>query len=235
METQYLQLNYKTGNFFHKIKEAKEGYEHTVTEFDGKRFESYRKEYNRPLKGTLTSVGVNAQKFGTSITLSIRDEENGVTYVPQVNLHDKWKNIAGDYTESLIRKLPNLNKGDQVEFGAYKFTPDDSKYERRGVYFKVNGEKVKDAIFPSYYKEGELVENEIPAVRWEKKAFGDGMEPNAQDQIERNKYLEQFLKKEIDRLEYKKGEENPVETEKEIKPVSPEEAFGVGEEDDLPF
>lgn len=227
MNKNYLQLDFTSGNFFSYSGQEKEGYEKHVS---SKGNESYRKWYNKGITGKLDSVSIYDGKFGQQISMNIKDGDE-VYYVP-VEIADQRGNVA-TYAESLIKLLPALNKEDNVEVRGYNFVPEGEKYAKIGMSIKVNGEKVKGQLTNAYYKDGNLVDGDIPAIEWKKNALGKN-KPSATSLEAKDDYLLEVLKVQTDRLKWagsNSSNETPTqkETPKAKEPVSNDEP------DDLPF
>lgn len=243
MTKNYLQLEFGSGLFFEYSKEEKQGYDkHTSTQGNV----SYRKYYKEGITGVLESVSIYEGKFGNQISMNIKNGED-VYYVP-VDIADQKGNVD-TYAESLIKFLPQLEKGMNLSVRGYNFTPDGEKYAKIGISFSVNGEKIKSEMTNAYInKKGDLVEGNIPAITWKKDALGKN-KPTAVSLEAKNDYLLEVLKVQTDRLKWVQGEQSntptpqpKAETPSNTVPQgSPKEAFepatNVKQEDyqDLPF
>jgi len=224
----YLQLEFGSGMFFDYSKDEKEGHEkHTSSKGNV----SYRKYYKEGVSGVLESVSIYEGKFGNQISMNIKDGDN-VYYVP-VDIADQRGNVD-TYAESLIKLLPLLNKGDKVTVRGYNFTPDGEKYAKIGISITANGEKLKSAMTNAYYKDGNLVAGDIPAIAWKKDALGKN-KPTAVSLEAKDDYLLESLKAQTERLKWVSGEQQetppqPVSTpaaenKKELPKATPEQAF----------
>lgn len=243
MTKNYLQLEFGSGLFFEYSKEEKQGYDkHTSSQGNV----SYRKYYKDGITGVLESVSIYEGKFGNQISMNIKDGDT-VYYVP-VDIADQKGNVD-TYAESLIKFLPQLEKGMNLSVRAYNFTPDGEKYAKIGISFSVNGEKIKSEMTNAYInKEGNLVEGDIPAITWKKDALGKN-KPTAVSLESKNDYLLEVLKVQTDRLKWvqEKQTSNTASQPKAEAPKntvpqgSPAEAFPLAtnfkemEHDDLPF
>jgi len=240
MTKNYLQLEFGSGLFFDYSKDEKQGYEkHTSTKGNV----SYRKYYKEGVSGVLESVSLYEGKFGSQISMNIKNGDD-VYYVP-VDIVDQKGNVD-TYAESLIKFLPQLEKGINISVRGYNFTPEGEKYAKIGISISVDGEKLKSQMTNAYIsKEGTLVEGDIPALTWKKDALGKN-KPTAVSQEAKNDYLLQVLKVQTDRLKWVSngGENNSTPAPKAEKPLptpSPSEAFEPAtnfnekEHDDLPF
>jgi len=245
MTKNYLQLEFGSGLFFEYSKDEKQGYDkHTSTQGNV----SYRKYYKEGVSGVLESVSIYEGKFGNQISMNIKNGDD-VYYVP-VDIADQKGNVD-TYAESLIKFLPQLEKGMNISVRGYNFTPDGEKYAKIGISFSVDGEKVKSEMTNAYInKEGVLVEGDIPAITWKKDALGKN-KPTAVSLEAKNDYLLEVLKVQTDRLKWVQGEQAKqesapqpkAETPKNAVPIaSPAQAFEPAKSfapdnthDDLPF
>ena len=237
MTKNYLQLEFGSGLFFEYSKEEKQGYDKHVSTAGNV---SYRKYYKDGVSGILESASIYDGKFGKSISMNIKNGDD-VYYVP-VDIADQKGNVD-TYAESLIKFLPQLEKGMNVSVRGYNFTPEGDKYAKIGISVSVNGEKLKATMTNAYYnKEGELVSGDIPALVWKKDALGKN-KPSAVSQEAKNDYLLTILKKQTDRLKWVQGEstQQPQQTEapkNAVPTATPEQAFEAPKpqaENRLPF
>ena len=237
MTKNYLQLEFGSGLFFDYSKEEKQGYEKHVST---KGSTSYRKYYKDGITGILESVSIYEGRFGNQISMNIKKGDD-IYYVP-VDIADQKGNVD-TYAESLIKFLPQLEKGMNVSIKGYNFTPEGDKYAKIGISVSVDGEKLKANMTNAYYnKEGELVSGDIPPLVWKKDALGKN-KPSAVSQEAKNDYLLSVLKEQTDRLKWVQGEltqETPKqETPKNAVPTAtPEQAFEPTNnkpKDELPF
>jgi len=237
MTKNYLQLEFGSGLFFEYSKEEKQGFDkHTSTKGNV----SYRKYYKDGVTGVLESVSIYEGKFGNQISMNIKNGDD-VYYVP-VDIADQKGNVD-TYAESLIKLLPQLNKGINILVRGYNFTPEGDKYSKIGISVSVDGEKLKSKMTNAYYKGADFVEGDIPAIVWKKDALGKN-KPTAVSQEGKNDYLLQVLKEQTDRLKWVQNTQsnNNQQTQAPKIPVaSPEQAFEPAtdfteeEHDDLPF
>jgi hypothetical protein len=227
MNKNYLQLEFSTGLFFIYSKDEKQGFDkHTSTKGNV----SYRKYYKDGVTGILESVSIYEGKFGNQISMNIKNGDD-VFYVP-VDIADQKGNID-TYAESLIKLLPNLEKGQEVTVRGYNFIPEGDKYSKIGISISSNGEKLKAALTNAYVnKEGEAVDGDIPALVWKKDALGKN-KPSAVSQEAKNDYLLNVLKVQTDRLQWVKDGATP-QTEAP-KNATTAQAFEKEVEDSLPF
>ena len=237
MTKNYLQLEFGSGLFFDYSKEEKQGYEKHVST---KGSTSYRKYYKDGITGILESVSIYEGRFGNQISMNIKKGDD-IYYVP-VDIADQKGNVD-TYAESLIKFLPQLEKGMNVSIKGYNFTPEGDKYAKIGISVSVDGEKLKANMTNAYYnKEGELVSGDIPPLVWKKDALGKN-KPSAVSQEAKNDYLLSVLKEQTDRLKWVQGE-STQETPKQEAPknavptATPEQAFEPTNnkpKDELPF
>ena len=194
MNKNYLQLEFSTGLFFKYSKNEEQGYEKHVST---KGNTSYRKYYKEGITGVLESVSIYEGSFGNQISLNIKNG-NDVYYVP-VDIADQKGNVD-TYAESLIKFLPQLEKGMNIAVRGYNFTPEGDKYAKIGISVSVNGQKIKANMSNAYFnKEGVLVPGDIPAVAWKKDALGKN-KPTAVSLEAKNDFLLEVLKRETERL-----------------------------------
>lgn len=241
----YLQLEFGSGHFFDYSKEQKDGY---VKHVSTKGNESYRKYYKDGVEGTLDSVSIYDGKFGQQISISLKKEDE-IYYLP-VAIYDQKGQVDNTYAESLIKLLPQLEKGQNLTITGYNFKPEDSQYSKIGFSIKVSGEKLKSTITNSYYKDGALVEGDVPPMVWVEKL--GKKKPSAASIEAKDTYLLGLLETEEKRLTWKKESDDtakikaPAEQPKaeiaKIPTPTAEEAFGTSptalledDEDDLPF
>ena len=223
MTKNYLQLEFSTGLFFKYSKNEEQGYEKHVST---KGNTSYRKYYKEGITGVLESVSIYEGSFGNQISLNIKNG-NDVYYVP-VDIADQKGNVD-TYAESLIKFLPQLEKGMNIAVRGYNFTPEGDKYAKIGISVSVDGQKLKANMSNAYFnKEGVLVPGDIPAVAWKKDALGKN-KPTAVSLEAKNDFLLEVLKRETERLKWVQGENSsapPTETPKNAVPTAtPAQAF----------
>ena len=239
MTKNYLQLEFSTGLFFKYSKNEEQGYEKHVST---KGNTSYRKYFKDGITGVLESASVYEGSFGNQISLNVKNG-NDVYYVP-VDIADQKGNVD-TYAESLIKFLPQLEKGMNIAVRGYNFTPEGDKYAKIGISVSVDGQKLKANMSNAYFnKEGVLVPGDIPAVAWKKDALGKN-KPTAVSLEAKNDFLLEVLKRETERLKWVQGENSsapPTETPKNTVPTAtPAQAFepatnvNVKPMDELPF
>ena len=222
MTKNYLQLEFGSGLFFDYSKEEKQEYEkHTSTKGNV----SYRKYYKDGVTGILESASIYEGKFGNQISLNIKSGED-VYYVP-VDIADQKGNVD-TYAESLIKFLPQLNKGINLTIKGYNFTPEGDKYPKIGISLSVDGAKIKSEMTNAYTnKAGVFVEGDIPALMWKKDALGKN-KPTAVSLEAKNDYLLNVLKEQTDRLKWVQVEtttQSSAPDKKQAPTASPSEAF----------
>lgn len=233
MNKNYLQLEFGTGLFFIYSKDEKQGYDkHTSSKANV----SYRKYFKDGVSGVLESASIHEGNFGNDISLTLKDG-NEIYYVP-VGIADQKGNVD-TYAESLIKLLPELEKGMNLTIKGYNFTPEDSKYAKIGISISVDGEKVKTTMTNAYFKEGALVDGDIPAIAWKKDALGKN-KPTAVSLEAKNDYLLEVLKVQTDRLKWegssdKKQESKAAEDKKPENKDKKEENYKITEDSNLPF
>lgn len=223
MNKNYLQLEFSTGLFFKYSKNEEQGYEKHVST---KGNTSYRKYFKDGITGVLESASVYEGSFGNQISLNVKNG-NDVYYVP-VDIADQKGNVD-TYAESLIKFLPQLEKGMNIAVRGYNFTPEGDKYAKIGISVSVDGQKLKANMSNAYFnKEGVLVPGDIPAVAWKKDALGKN-KPTAVSLEAKNDFLLEVLKRETERLKWVQGENSsapPTETPKNAVPTAtPVQAF----------
>ena len=239
MNKNYLQLEFSTGLFFKYSKNEEQGYDKHVST---KGNTSYRKYYKEGITGVLESVSIYEGSFGNQISLNIKNGDD-IYYVP-VDIADQKGNVD-TYAESLIKFLPQLEKGMNIAVRGYNFTPEGDKYAKIGISVSVDGQKLKANMSNAYFnKEGVLVPGDIPAVAWKKDALGKN-KPTAVSLEAKNDFLLEVLKRETERLKWVQGENSsapPTETPKNAVPTAtPAQAFepatnvNVKPMDELPF
>lgn len=239
MNKNYLQLEFASGDFFKYSKTEEQGYEKHVST---KGNTSYRKYYKEGITGVLDSVSIYAGKFGNSISMTIKNGED-IFYTP-VDVADQKGNVDS-YAESLIKFLPQLEKGMNITVRGYNFIPEGDKYSKNGISITVDGVKLKSTMTNSYInKEGTKVDGDIPALVWKKDALGKN-KPTAVSQEAKNDYLLEVLKEQTERLKWvgsndqqSAAPQQPVQQEKPTLTASPEQAFDTPKakyDDKLPF
>lgn len=228
----YLQLDYKSGFFFDYSSEEKEGYEKHTTK-TGK--VGYRNYYKEGIKGILESVSIYDGKFGKQLSMTIKGEDNDLIYAP-IDIKDQKGNVS-EYAESLTKLLPKLEKGLVVHVRGYNFLPEGQKYNKVGISISVADTKLQ-GLTNAYYKDGELVKGDIPAILWEEDELDSTKKtPNMASVDAKNKYLLKVIKEQTDRLQYVKSEQQQEKPKNAVPTATPSKAFEPVSKpnDDLPF
>jgi hypothetical protein len=227
MTKNYLQLEFSTGLFFKYSKNEEQGYEKHVST---KGNTSYRKYFKEGVTGVLESVSIYEGSFGNQISMNIKNGDD-VFYVP-VDIADQKGNVD-TYAESLIKFLPQLEKGMNISVKGYNFTPEGDKYSKIGISFSVDGVKIKSEMTNAYMnKDGVLVAGDIPALVWKKDALGKN-KPSAVSQEAKNDYLLEVLKIQTDRLKWVSG--SPEAPASQPQTEAPKTSSKIEEASDLPF
>ena len=221
MTKNYLQLDWAKGMFYQYSKEEKAGFEKHVS---SKENVSYRKYADKGVIGVLESVSIREGNFGNEVSFQLKNGED-VIYA-NIGLSDQKGNVD-TYAESIIRFLPQLNKGDNLTIYPYNFIPEGDKYANIGVVFRIDSEKIKSTMTNAYYKEGKLVKGDIPAIEWKKNPLGKN-KPTATSLEAKDEYLLKVLKVQEERL----GKETPAPAP---APKSKAKETSVKNSDDLPF
>lgn len=225
MASVYLQLDYGKGKFFQYSKEEQEGYEkHENT----KGTVSYRK-YIDAIQGELVSMRIEKNeklKGAEELTVSLKDTDGN--YINATfGLLDSKDNYSS-FSESLIRHLPNMKRGEIYYIQPFNFKNDKDR-ELKGFSIKINdskGEKVQKLSQSYIGKDGVTVAGDIPAVIWVEKRG-----KNTPDKTAQQDYLYEVLEKAKTELEFKKSESTP-----QPEPIKASVNTPVLEEgDDLPF
>lgn len=252
-EKHYLTVNYD-GSIFQYSGEEKEGY---IKFTNTKNKVSYRKYFNQGVEGNL--LWVNRKKNDRlnnreelQLVLGSGDDTFYVTFVVMNQNGDS----IDDFTESLLRYLPNMDKGSVYNIKSWKMNRGDVikgeevKYDNSGVTIKFGGEKLKPALT---FKTEKNPAGTIPMLEW--KEIAGSKKPTASSKEEKLIYLYDVLEKECARLGFEEStsqsapQNTPKETnkpkaeKKELPKVNPKEAFSApsnsfiddDEDDMLPF
>jgi hypothetical protein len=241
MDKIYLQLEFGSGKFYSYSKEEKEGYaKHTSSKGNV----SYRKYYDR-VEGHLDGVAVVQTKFGE--VLDFRFVYHDTQIHCPYQLYDQKGHIS-TFGEAAIKFLPELKKGEYYIMTPYNFTPEDSKYAKVGVSFKnESGTKIIPSLTNSYYKNGELVEGNIPAVKWVEKR-GKNM-PDIASLEEKTDYLYNVIQDNLEKLASSytptkvsipggvstSTKSEPTPTQEPVKKQEEPKAAVVEDDEELPF
>lgn len=185
----YLQHEFSTGNIYEYSKEEKEGFEkHTSTK--GK--VTNRRYYKKGLYGILKGISVRDSNFGREISIAMTDKFKNTVYF-NLALYDQKDNIT-DYAQSLIRVIKEMKVGYAYRIYPYVMEREGTDYKNYGISVKhadIEEETVRDdyplpLVSKAYYKkEGDkqvLVEGDIPAEVWEKKAGKNKKNCDARDE-----------------------------------------------------
>jgi hypothetical protein len=197
---------------FESSKAKKEGFEEHV---NSKNAVSYRRYYESGIYGKLDNIGLRNSDFGKQIGIKMSAE--GYTFYVQMNLNDQKGFVSNGYTESLIKVLPNLVKGETYTLRPYSFLPKDDNdkvienaREVKGISFK-NGADIKvDSVLTNerISKEGVITPGDIPALEFQQNALGE-VKPSAASQEKRSNFLLEVVIREIGpngRLAWAKGD-----------------------------
>ena len=176
----FLNLDYKAGQFYQNLTTKEEG----TTEHKSKNGGVFYRRYYNNIVGTLANFSVADGKFNKELRWTLYDERNNDTYYFSVPLYDARDNI-GDVSGLVIRQLPFLEKGDDIECYFYNFENDEG-FKVAGVSFKKDGEKV-DKVPPK----------ELP--RWNKKESAGKV---VWDKTDYNNKLYSILEEHLPKLEY---------------------------------
>ena len=248
----YLQLDYSNSEMYEYSKTEKEGFEaHTSSTGNT----TYRKHYPKGVFGELLNIGIKETDFGDKLQVSLKHNDDFVHM--QFSLYDQKGNVDNRYAEDLIRYVGNLKKGGAYRFYPYKLSADDQRksdeergaevrsryYDRYGVSVKtadlgneVALEKVEPALM--YGGDGD---NAIPKVTWSM----NRAKKNVQNPVElakKNEFLLDKLMQAVEghlAYEANASEQAPVQQNakpsKKVPTATPQEAFDIQDEDDLPF
>lgn len=212
----YLNLDRMKGSFYEYSKEEKEGFEKHVST---KGNESFRKYYDYGVEGVLESVGLYDGYNGNQ-EISINVLKDGESHACKLSLKDQKGFVDSDFAEDVIKVLTVLKKGMNLSVNPYCFKPDGSKYDKRGISFKSDGVKLERTLSNSYYKDGKLVDGDIPAIKWNKRK--DKNELDLVSAAIKSQYLLDYFDNNISHLKFD-GTPSPKEVEVKEKT------------DDLPF
>lgn len=200
----YLQIEGKSGRVFEYSKTEKEGFEKYESSTGNV---SYRKYYNKGVFGTLLNVSIRDSKIGEQLQVSVK---NGDDYVNlQFPLYTEKGNIDNRYAESLIRFLPNLEKGKGYRFYPYSIENEDTGFNNYGISViespnpeaEEKGEKVEPYLEYSKEPKGE---KQIPNLEWKKVAGKN--KPSAVSLEAKDEFLYGYLKQAVDgHLKYEGG------------------------------
>jgi len=237
MNKVYLQLDFSTGTMFEWSATAKEGFDkHESKNKKEQTVISYRKFYKKGVTGVLESVSLYDKKMGENtikqLSLALKEGDN-IYYVP-FNLYNQ-KGSFDIFAESVIKYLPNLQKGIEYTISSYNFTPEDSKYSKKGVSIKSGDTKI-EKLSESYIKDGETIVGDIPAVVYkEDKLDPSKKKPTASSLEAKEEYLAEVLKVACERLAWVRDGEAKSNTPAETPKAPKAENVSASVTDDLPF
>lgn len=227
MASVYLQLDYGKGKFFQYSGTEQEGYEkyeNTVGKI------TYRK-YVDAMQGELVSLRVEKNeklKGAEELTISVKDE-NGHYINATLGLLDTKDNYTS-FTESLIRHLPNMKKGNTYYIQPFNFKNDKGN-DIKGFSVRNNdskGDKIEKLTQSYIGRDGVTVAGDIPAVVWEEKRGKNVANKTAQQD-----YLYDVLEKAKSELEFKRQESAPVQEPTKASVSTP--VLTEDDDDSLPF
>ena len=232
--THYIQ-SYYDGTLFEYSKSPQEGFvEHT----NSKGKVSYRKYYRQGVEGSLVGVETRVNQYLNNreeviFTLSNAGDEYKVTF-PVLN-NDGTQ--LDDFTESIVRHLPALQKGATYSINNWRMNKGDMVngekvlYNNSGVSFKQGGEKVAAVLG---YNTDNNPNGEIPRIEW--KELAGKNRPTAASKERKLEFLYTTLLEQVKRLSSGGGGGAPAQTYGNMPgPTTPEQAFINDEDDDLPF
>lgn len=239
MNKVYLQLDFTTGLLFEYSNKAEEGFDkHESTNKKGQTVVSYRKFYKKGVTGVLDSVSLYDKKMGEQtvkqLSLTLKDDNN-VYYVP-FNLYSQ--NGSFDvFAESVIKHLPNMQKGTEYTIFPYNFIPEDSKYSKKGVSIKT-GENQVERLSDTYTKkDGEVVKGDVPALVYKENPLdATKKKVSAVSLEERNDYLAKVLKTNCERLAWvTTTTEAPKQEQPKAQASTPKKSEPKVDDSSLPF
>jgi hypothetical protein len=208
----YFNIDFKSGNFYESSKTPKEGFDtHTNTKGDV----SYRRYASGGVYGTFVNAGIRASKIGDQCSITVLTE-NGDTCYLNLGIYTVDGNIENNFMESLIKLLPNLQKGENYLFYPFSFTPEkkegDTKEPReiKGFTIKTADNVKIEKAYTNAYKnaEGVVTEGDIPYLDFAQRPDGK-IRPTAATQEAKTNTLITFMMQEIGkegRLAWKKGD-----------------------------
>lgn len=245
MATKYLQVYY-TSEVFEYSKTPQPEFEEHI---NSKGTKSYRNYYTKGVQGTLESVSIQNYDFGTRVMVTLKNEED--LQIMQFSLNDQRNNID-NFTESLIRVLPNMVKGENYWVYPYVISPEDQKaqdeaagndirekyYESSGVSVKhfvdgVKGDKVEPALV--YKGDGD---NVIPQIVWKVDPATKKKKPSAVSLKAKNEFLTAKLMEATEGHLKRETTPNTPSSAPEATPVPKKEASApvmADDDNELPF
>ena len=241
MNKVFLQLDYPTGTMFEWSATAKEGFDkHESENKKGQTVISYRKFYKKGVTGVLESMGLYDKKMGETtikqLSLTLKDGDN-IYYTP-FNLYSQ-KGSFDTFAESVIKHLPNLQKGIEYTIYPYNFVPEGATKSSKGVSIK-SGETKVERLSESYTKkDGESIVGDIPAIVYkEDKIDPSKRKPTAASLEAKEEYLAEVLKIACERLKWVSNGEAKSNTETPKAQAPKQESTStpkITDTDDLPF
>lgn len=244
MNKTYLQLDFSTGQMFEYSSTAKEGFDkHESTNKKGQTVTSYRKFYKKGVTGILESVSLYDKKMGENtikqLSLTLKSGDN-IYYVP-FNLYSQNRSFDV-FAESVIKHLPNLQKGTEYTIFPYNFIPEGSSYSSKGVSIKTGETKVEKLSDSYTKKDGESIVGDVPALVYKEDPLDSTKKIVSAVSLElRNDYLSKVLKTQEERLKWVSNTETaasaPPKTESPKAQAPKEESATPSKSDnlDLPF
>jgi hypothetical protein len=188
------------GTLFEYSKTEKPGWEKTVTtakDDSSKTYVSYRNYFRDGIMGEYVGVRHRASEYGDELQLGLRDVENQTEFIISFKLKTQRGNYEDQYLIPLIQVLPNMEKGQTYLVKPYSFQPSDSMYTKKGVKVTTeDGTAVERKITASYYKGAELVEGDIPAIKFiADKLNKNKKKPDPKTLVERDDFIEACVEK----------------------------------------
>jgi hypothetical protein len=196
-ENIYLNLESGSGTLYQNSKTEQEGF---VKHVNTKNTISYRKYFKMGVFGILRGVSIRPSSIGEQLSLAF-EGAGDVMYYVSIPLRDMQQGIS-TYASAVISYLPYLVEGEPYKFSPWAMERKDNPEKKNyGVSFKYanieteeydNSTKINRLSF-SYYKDGEIVEGEVPAGIWKKKAGKDFLDTTDRDEflwnvLEENKF-----------------------------------------------
>lgn len=188
----YLGLEFGTGTLYEYSKVEKEGFEKHVST---KNNISYRKYYKMGAFGYLRGISVRSSNIGDQLSIALEGAGDKMYYI-NIGLRDGNQGID-TYAASVISFMPNLIVGEPYKVQPYamerKDNPDKKNYGFSFKYANIETEEYDPKtqigkLSFSYYKDGEVVEGDVPAGIWKKRAGKDFL-----DTTDRDEYLWNIL------------------------------------------
>ena len=240
--TNYIQ-SYFTGQLFQYSSDEKEGY---VKHTNSKDKVSYRKYYNTGVEGVLKNISLRKNEYlNNREELRFELDNVGETYMVDFPVLNNNGDEVDDFVEAIIRQLPNIQKGDNININNWRLNKGDVinnevvKYTNSGVTIKKDGEKVGYAL--SYVTDNNPKGN-IPKLEWKEVAGKN--RPTAVSKEAKLVFLYETLQKEVARLSGTTATAKPKSSSKpsnKVPTATPQEAFepvsdlNTEDHDDLPF